>query len=154
MGLHGHGLRERQVRGPLEPGGPPQLLSLLLRRFRCVSCGATMTVGPSILRARRLFSGAAIALALALWAASGMSANAVRDSVSPLRVVGPASARTWLTLRRWAEKAHRLFSLDRPCTDSWPPRRIAERMAFAVASLSPGPEPIHVRAFSGAARAR
>jgi hypothetical protein len=30
--LHGHGKRERQVRGPLELGGAPKLVTLLLRR--------------------------------------------------------------------------------------------------------------------------
>ena len=152
LGLHGHGLRERQLRGPLEPGGEPMLVSLWVRRFLCTSCGATMTVGPKVLRARRLFSTAVIAFALALWAVAELTASAVRAAVSPLRETGAASARTWLTLRRWAADAQSLFSVVRPSPESWPPRKVAERVACSVASLAPGPGAIPYRAFAGAER--
>jgi len=152
IGLHGHGLRERQVRGPLEPGGEPRLICLWLRRYLCTSCKATMTVGPKALRVFRLFSAPAIALALALWAVAGHSAPAVRAAVNPLGEAGAASARTWVTLRRWAADARRLFSEVRPWPDSWPPRKVAERVACAIASLSPGRGALPDRAFNGAVR--
>lgn len=152
--LHGHGMRERQLRGPLEPNGKPQLLALLLRRYLCVACGAVLTVAPGAVLPRRLFTAGAIALALALWSVGGVPSPAVRERVSPLRAVGPASARSWLTLRRWTGHARALFGSVRPWPDGWPPRKVAERVATTLASLGPAAGPLPARAFAGAMRVR
>ena len=52
LNIQGHGQRERQVRGPLEPDGLPVQVVLMLRRYLCQRCGATMTVGPKGCRRR------------------------------------------------------------------------------------------------------
>ena len=150
--LHGHGVRERQLRGPVEPEGEPQLLAVLLRRYLCVACRAVLTVAPAAVLPRRLFTAGAIALALALWAVAGVPSPAVREHVSPHRVVGHASARTWLTLRRWCRDARELFGPVRPWPDSWPPQKAAERVATTLASLGPAAGPLPARAFAGAMR--
>src|SRR5690348_13799716 len=67
LGLHGHGLRERQLRGPLGPEQEPQMCVVRVRRYLCRRCGATLTVVPQGVLPRRLFSAAAIGLALCLW---------------------------------------------------------------------------------------
>lgn len=152
--LHGHGLRERQLRGPLEPEGEPQLLAVLVRRYLCVGCGAVLVVAPAAVLPRRLFTAGAIALALALWAVAGAPSPAVRERVSPHQLVGHASARTWLTLRRWCRDARELFGAVRPWPDSWPPRKAAERVATTLASLGPAAGPLPARAFAGAMRVR
>ena len=151
--LHGHGLRERQLRGPLEPGGEPQVLALLLRRYLCVACGAVITVAPKAVLPKRLFTSAAIAMALALWSVAGESSPEVRTQISPLKTVGHAAARSWLTLRRWTRDARCLFHGVRPWPDGWPPRKVAERVATTMAALAPGSGTIPERAFAGAARA-
>src|SRR5215213_1254852 len=65
--LQGHGTRDRQVRGPGGPGQAPTTVVLRVRRYRCVRCGAVIVVVPREVRARRLYSVAAIGFALALW---------------------------------------------------------------------------------------
>lgn len=152
--LHGHGTRERQLRGPLEPGGEPMLIGLLLRRYLCVACGAVLTVAPMAVLPRRLFTAGAIALALALWGLEKVPSPAVRERISPGKAVGPASARTWLTLRRWTRSARPLFRAVRPWPDAWPPRKVAERVATTLASLGSAAGPLPARAFAGAMRAR
>ena len=66
LGLHGHGVRTRQGRGPAEPDAAPQVRVFCVRRYRCTRCRATATVVPREVLTRRLFTAGAIALALAL----------------------------------------------------------------------------------------
>src|SRR5580693_3207283 len=40
--LHGHGVRERQVRGPPGPGEDAAVVVITGRRYRCVPCGAVL----------------------------------------------------------------------------------------------------------------
>jgi hypothetical protein len=157
--VQGHGVRERQVWGPQEIGGPPELMSILARRYRCKRCRAVTIVGPAELLTRRLYSAAAIAYALALFAIARLSPRAVRSMVSPLRLVGPTSASRWLTLSRWCEATRKaqVFGSVGPFPESWAARRVAERAAMTLASYSlPSPEPPSLvsLAFLGAARAR
>src|SRR4051812_21655518 len=65
-GLHGHGLRERQLRGPVAPGAPPAIVVLRIRRYRCRPCGVVVTVAPRETAAGRLYTLSAVAWALAL----------------------------------------------------------------------------------------
>lgn len=157
--VQGHGVRERQLWGPRESGGRPELTSLLVRRYRCRRCGAVSTVGPAELLTRRLYSAAAIAYALALFAVLKLSPRAVRARISPFAVVGVTSASRWLTLLRWcsAMAEGRLFRRVGPLPRTWSSRRVAERAAMTLASYalpSPEPPPLEALAYLGAARAR
>lgn len=159
LGLHGHGTRARQVRGPLDVDAPPALVELRVRRYRCRGCGATQTVVPAQVLVRRLYSLAAIALALALWGLEALSARAVRARVSPWRVVGPGAPERWDALRRWAQGARRgaLLSCIRPAPGDWTPRAAAARAATSVAAWAlpgTGPPSLTAQAFHGAERAR
>jgi hypothetical protein len=156
--LWGHGLRERQLRGPQEPFGSPQTAVLLVRRYQCQRCAAIVTVVPQGVVPRRHYAAPAIALALVLFALRGLPENEVRARVSPWRVVGDAAQEGWSTLRRWCRAAQQgaLFVPGFPdvrvCPADFTLRQVAERVAAALSSLAPpgmgehGPE---VRAFFG-----
>ena len=58
--IHGHGLRERQVRGPLGPGEKAVAVGVPGRRYRCMVCGAVVLVVPREVLPRRQYSAAAI----------------------------------------------------------------------------------------------
>ncbi len=111
LGLHGHGRRERQLRGPLVPGQEPELVVIAVRRYRCQHCSATTTVVPRGVLPRRLFSAAAIGLALCLLGLLRLSVTKVREQVSPWRCIGAAAATGWAQLRRWTDavRERRLF---------------------------------------------
>jgi len=155
--LHGHGLRERQLRGPLEPGGGAALIVLLVRRYLCLVCGGIATVVPRGVLRGWLFSASAIALALALFGIEGMSEAEVRKRTSPWMVVGATAAEGWLSLRRWirAIRAGRLFSDVRMVGPGWTARQVAARAAVVLAGRGPSElrvfEPVWA-AFIGAAR--
>ena len=147
------------MRGPLDAGGPPVLVEVRVRRFRCRACGATQTVVPAQVLARKLYSLAALALALALWGLESLSAAAVRARVSPWRHVGAGSAGRWDALRRWAQSARRgtLLTCIRASPAEWTLRRAAARSAACVAAWAlpgTGPPQLAARAFLGAERAR
>lgn len=157
--LHGHGTRERQVRGPCEVGAPAALVEVLARRYRCVPCGAVLIVVPSEVRGRRVYTASAIGLALALWGLLGATAAQVRRQVCPATVLGAAGVTGWATLRRWARGIARRLLF--PSVTSVPPpglsaslRRVAARAATVLAaSAAPTTRalPIEQRAFLGAA---
>ena len=99
------------------------------------------------------FSGAAIALALALWGQCAASAREVRERVNDWKP-GP-SARGWRSLIRWALEAAggRLFrGLGLSC-GAGTPRQQAARVAQALigwASLDAREEGSEAAAFDGA----
>jgi len=132
MVIVGHGLVQRQVRGPASPCGPPEEGVMTLRRYRCRACKAILVVGPRGLVRRRWYGAGAIALALAMYA-KGATSVAARTRTSPSRVVGASAAERWATLTRWIDAAQRgeLFGvvgiggLDR--------RRVAEHVVLALA---------------------
>jgi hypothetical protein len=132
-------------------------VSIQLRRYRCRACGAVVTVAPRAVVCKRLYSAAAIGLALALWAVGRMSAREVRQRVSPWTCVGYAAAAGWTTLGRWAQAVleRRLFPAVRLVPEGWSPRKVAERVATTLAAMalpsSDGSLP--ELAFLGAARA-
>lgn len=96
LGLHGHGLRARQLRGPIDVDARATITVLRVRRYRCSACGATTTVVP------REFAHPTAVLALRDWSIAHASSDAVRARVSPWRVRG-LSARGWRTLRAWVD---------------------------------------------------
>ena len=136
--LHGHGVRERQVRGPAGPDEPSTERLILLRRYLCLACGAVVVVGPSDLVPGWLFSGPAIAWALWLFGVAKRSAAEVRRRVSPWATVGATAAAGWATLRRWARavRDRALFAVVRRCPAEWSLRQVAARAATTIAALA------------------
>lgn len=115
-------------------------------------------VAPMETLTKRLYTGAAIAWALALFGLSLLAPAAVRALMSPWRAVGHASAPRWVTLFRWCAAAAegRLFRSVRHAPSSGSARQVAEAVAVAVgahALPSPDPPSLEVLAFLGAARA-
>jgi hypothetical protein len=106
LNLHGHGLVARQLWGPRGPGenDVAEIVEILVRRFLCVACGAVTTVGPSGMAHRKLYSGAAIAFALALWTLDLLTIGAVRQRVSPWKFLGWSVKGRWSSLKRWASE--------------------------------------------------
>lgn len=151
MGLVGHGIRERQVRGPRHAGGAPEPLVIAVRRYRCRDCHAVCTVVPRGVVARRHFGAGAIGWALFLSGCEGRSSRRIRDSVGG---IGGAEAGSWVTLGRWlsAVESGRLFrSRAAPILRTM--RQRAERAAMMLVSFAP-PElasvPLAEQAFAGA----
>lgn len=102
--LHGHGLRDRQVRGPTDPDAVPTWVVVACRRYVCTACDVVMTVVPRGIVPRRHYGHAAIAMALALWAIVGAPVADVRRRVCAWRHSHEAPT-SWPTLRRWARAA-------------------------------------------------
>jgi transposase len=153
--IHGHGLRDRQVRGPSAPDAPPAMIDISVRRYFCTACKTVPVVVPCEVRARRLYSASAIGLGLALWGIMKMSAMAVRKRVNPAKIFGD-SIFGWATLRRWAKDvaAEKLF-VDLPRA---PPgsklKHVAAAAATALAGFADAQTrvcPLEHRAFVGAA---
>ena len=147
------------MRGPLDAGASPVLVELRVRRYRCRACGVSQTVVPAEVLARKLYSLAAIAWALALWGLESLPAAAVRRRVSPWDVVGPGSAGRWDALCRWAGEARRgtLLCCVRPAPADWTARAVAARAATTVAAFAlpaTGPPSLSACSFRGAERAR
>lgn len=156
--IHGHGFRERQVRGPLGPGEKAVAIGVPGRRYLCVVCGAVFLVVPREVLPRRQYSAAAIGLALALWGLAKATAIAVRLQISPSTVLGFDAMTGWVTLRRWAKavKTRCLFPSVPSAEPSLTLRTVAALAATALAA-SADPTTRHLplahRAFLGAARA-
>lgn len=149
LGLHGHGVRTRDLWGPPKPGSSAALGELRVRRYRCVHCLAVCTVVPRGLLRRHLYTAGAIALALSLWS-MGLAATAVRARISPWPVRG--HARGWRSLHRWTDR-------PRWPVPGLPPDRVGRAgriagwlAAHAIASAATADLPI--LAFAGAQLAR
>lgn len=153
--IQGHGTRDRQVLGPSTPDAPPAMIIIAVRRYRCSACGTVPVVVPREVRARRLYSASAMALALALWGLEKMPSSAVRERVNPARFVAEPHL-GWVTVRRWAKDivTGKLFvGVPRP-----PPgsklRHVAATAAAALAAHADALTrvcPLEHRAFVGAA---
>ncbi len=159
LALHGHGRRTRQLRGPPSPGEQSETRVFRSRRFRCTQCGALLTVVPCETLTKRLYSGPAIALALALFGLWLLPPKVIRSQLSPWAAVGATAAASWCTVGRWvsAVRAGALFSCARRAPEDWTDRRVAERVATTLATYVPptvDPPPLAERAFFGAALAR
>lgn len=104
LGLHGHGLRDRHVRGPIDADSVPTWIVIACRRYECTACGAIMTVVPRGVAPRRHYGQAAIAMALALWAIVGAPVADIRRRACAWRQLDETPSQ-WATLRRWARAA-------------------------------------------------
>jgi hypothetical protein len=129
----GHGLVERQVRGPLEAGGSAESVVLQLRRYRCRACRAILVVGPRGVVHRRWYGAGSIALALEAYG-RGESSAAIRQRISPSMTVGASAHDRWMTVVRWVEAA-RTGALFRVAGLGTLGRRaVAEHVALALAA--------------------
>lgn len=154
----GHGLRDRQQRGPLLPDVEPVEITIRIRRYRCKRCEAVIVVVPSGVLYRRLFTVVAIGWALALFALVGLPLAVVRERTSPWSKVGHTAFGRWTQLGRWvrATKEKKLFSQVRPWPEAWTPRKSAERIASTIAGYAPPGfkhEAIETQVFWGAMHA-
>lgn len=156
--IWGHGLRDRQQRGPLSPLSEPVEITIRVRRYVCRVCRAVIVVVPQGVIAGRLFLAAAIGFALALFGARKLPMSEVRRRISPWRRVGASAFGSWLSLRRWvgAIRERRLFASVRSSPSSFTAREVAARAAQTLAALAPpslAAAEIEQRVFAGAVRA-
>jgi len=117
-----------------------------------------MVVVPLGVVRRRLFSGPAIALALALLGLLGWCPVEIRRRVSPWQTVGHTAKDGWVQLDRWTRsiRERALFPCVRSCPVEFSARQVAERAAGTLVALAwprPTAEPIEAKAFHGAKRA-
>jgi hypothetical protein len=123
----------------MAPGALPETAEVVLRRYRCLSCGAVIVVGPQGLLRGWLYSAPAIAWALWLYGVARRTAAQVRRQVSAWPTVGATAAAGWAALRRWARAVRRrvLFAAVRPCPASFSLREVAARAATTAAACAP-----------------
>jgi hypothetical protein len=128
----GHGVVERQVRGPLAAAGTPESVLIQVRRYRCRACRAILMVGPLGLVRGRWYGAGAIALALEAYA-RGETSVSLRRRVSTSATVGVSARERWVTLVRWIDAARigRLFAVSDLAELSR--RRVAEHVGLALA---------------------
>lgn len=156
LNLHGHGLVERQVRGPLEVAGTSEVVTVSARRYQCQRCGAVPIVVPASVLPRRHYSASSIALALYLWLVGGLSDRDVRERVCSWPVRGRSGGRGWAQLYRWTREAATLFALPRPVCTAGTVREVAisvVTMLLALAPPSMNGADAAARVFAGAALA-
>lgn len=154
--LHGHGLRTRDQWGPPEATAEPVIIEVTCRRYACQRCGAVISVVPRGILYRRLYTAAAIALALTLWGIEALAPRDVRARVSPWRTVGATAAGGWASLRRWARavRAGAVFGHVRASPLGSRLREVAARAATTFAAFAPSSAdalPLAARAMLGAA---
>lgn len=137
MGLVGHGVRERQHRGPLGAGEPAAVVTLQVRRYLCRRYGAVVTVVPRGVVARRHYGAAAIGLALLWLGVVGESFAEVRRRLSPWPLSFEGGG--WVTARRWidASDSGRLLRGIRASPASWSLRERAARAAMTLVAMAP-----------------
>ena len=157
--MHGHGERARTQLGPEGVGQPPVERDVVVRRYRCTKCGATVTVAPREVVRRRLYGARAIALALALFGIELASPAAVREAIAPTASPrGLAEGARWSTLRRWSQeaKAGTLIAETegRACPESFTLRQAAERVGTTLPALGPREADVLSRVWQGAPEAR
>jgi hypothetical protein len=148
--LHGHGVVERQIRGPPSPDAAPAVVVVHARRFRCQACSAVMTVVPREVLAGFWYAAPAIALALMLHGIEQRSARAVRGRVCAWPSGGAVG---WPTLRRWA-RSPSLWRSIRVAPANWSTRQRAERIATTLAASALVEGELALRVLDGAVRAR
>ena len=153
--LHGHGLRERTLLGPLDAGGEPKATRVVMQRYACQRCKAVLTVGPRGLLPWRRYSAMALALALWWWGVYQLTDPVVREQTSPVEDEGLSRPERWTTLRRWGRAVQEGRLWPRVSIDpSWSLRECAKRAALLLWSRgSPDSSTDEGRVFRGAALA-
>ena len=146
LGLHGHGVRDRQLCGPPEAGSSPCWIVIECRRYLCVQCGAVVTVVPRGVAPRRHYGHAAIAMALTLWAIAREPIAAVRRRICAWPITAEAVTR-WPALARWAHAARRTLG-DASLSLIAAAARTAQ-IAIGRAPPSLRTAPLAVQAFAG-----
>lgn len=148
--IHGHGTRSRDVWGPPSSpeGTPPEIIELLLRRYRCLDCGHVMIVRPPFVARYFRYATATIAVALWLWAAMRRPATAVRAELSPWRLRGLSESHRWRSLGRWLGRLEELFGLPGDLGETGP--GLGRRAARMLCARAPPALRPRVRAFVGA----
>ncbi len=98
-----------------------------------------MTVVPSEVLTKRLYSSGTIAMCMAFFGVCAMSLSAMRTLLSPFAVVGATAATGWSSALRWVDavRARRLFEAVRAVPAEWSRRKAAERIATTLASYAP-----------------
>jgi hypothetical protein len=155
--MHGHGERERTQAGPGAVGKRPEAKSIGVRRYKCTRCGTTVTVAPTGVAPRRLYTVRAIGLALALYGIQQQSVHAVREAIAPTASMRDrAEGATWSTLRRWASeaKAGTLIEEGRACPETFTLRQAAERAATTLSALGAREDGVLERVWHGAPEAQ
>jgi len=113
---------------------------IAVRRYQCRRCGGTTTVVPRGVVRRRLFTAAAIGLALCLFGLVRLCAARVREQVSPWRSIGAAAIVGWAQLDRWTDAVRdgRLFpEVLRGPREAGRRRDVAQRAAVALSARCP-----------------
>jgi len=156
LGLHGHGVRARQVRGPTSANGEPETVTVAVRRYQCQRCGGITTVLPGGLCARRHYSASAIGLALCLFGLMGRSIGETRQRVCTWTL--GFDLNRWSTLRQWVTAVGAGKLLPRIVAWRQWPERVglragAERVAACLYSLEAGTGTLVEQVFAGAALA-
>lgn len=130
------------------------MVLIRVRRYLCTACGTVPVVVPREVRAKRLYSAAAIGFGLALWGLMKLKATDVRQRINPTKIVGVAD--DWATLRRWAKDvaAGNLFVglQQQPIGPTL--RDVAARAATTLAGYADAPTrslSLEYRVFFGAA---
>jgi hypothetical protein len=151
LSIIGHGVRARQLRGPMSATAAPTIETVDVRRYLCVRCDAVITVAPCEVEPRRHYTRPAIVLGLALWGLFGEGAAVVRRTVSPWRIKATAG---WPTLRRWVAAVARqtLIPMARPASTATARAIAASAAQVALACVPPTKrgEPERVQVFLGA----
>ena len=120
----------------MAPGKAPEELTIQLRRYRCRSCEAVVTVAPRAVLYRMLYSGLAVAVALSLWVVEGLASWRVRGRVSPRSGAPSEREHGWRSVGRWARHADRWWRWLRllPGNERARARQIVQQLAGRAAS--------------------
>ncbi len=135
--LHGHGTRERVVRGVLTLDGRRDFHEVLLRRYRSTCCGVTCTVAPADVVPYKRFGAVSIALTMGYFGVWCESLAKVRERLNPLPQRGFDDF-GWRAAQRWITTITALFTDVRPAPSDWTLRQVAARAAMTVVSRLPG----------------
>ena len=137
--LVGHGIRTREIRGPLRAEEKAATRTLFVRRFLCRDCGAVITVVPREVAPGRLYAAGAIALALVLFGVAGLPAEQILERLRPTSERGH-DRRRWRVLDRWLSSIRegRLFPRlpAAPPSEATPLRRMSAFYARQLAARS------------------
>jgi hypothetical protein len=129
----------RQGWGLLVGDGEPQVHEVPVRRYRCRRCPATLTVRPEAMARRYLYLVTTIASALWRWSRRSEPARRVRRQLSPMRVVGMACPRRWMSLQRWTRARARLWPGVLGSDGNSSVRSAAAELCGALAAWGDGP---------------